>query len=117
MAYKVSRSTACDADLDAIFDYLFLTYQELGDDAAEAFERAATRVLRIDADLRALGEVPHQGTLEPRIMDGLRHVTKDRAVFYFTLDEAARELRVLAVFFGGQDHRAHLLARMKAGRF
>ncbi len=33
-------------------------------------------------------------------MPGLRRVTKDRAVFYFTVDEERRVVRVLAVFFG-----------------
>ena len=115
MGYRVLRSSACDDDLEAIFDFLFLSYQELGDPPGEAFERAAERVLGIEAALEALGEVPFQGTVEPAIMAGLRHVTKDRAVFWFILDEGLQELRVLAMFFGGQDHRAHLLQRIRAG--
>lgn len=115
MGFKVLRSAACDNDLETIFDYLFLTYQELGDTAAEALERAADRVLEIETALEALGEIPFQGTLEPWIMEGLRHVTKERAIFYFIVDEPAQKLRVFAVFFGGQDHRSHLLERIKAG--
>lgn len=115
MAFEVIRSTACDHDLEVIFDYLFLAYQDLGTTAADAFDRAADRVRRIEAALVTLGDVPFQGTLEPAILDGLRHVTKDRAVFYFTADEEVQTVRVLAVFFGGQDHRRHLLARIKAG--
>lgn len=114
-AFKVLRSHACDADLEAIFDFLFRSYQELGDAPDDAFERAAERVLGIEAALEALGEVPFQGALEPAIMAGLRHVTKDRAVFWFTLDEGLQDLRVLAVFFGGQDHRTHLLQRIRTG--
>lgn len=114
-AFKVLRSHACDVDLEAIFDFLFVSYQELGDAPDDAFERAAERVLGIETTLEALGEVPFQGTLEPAIMVGLRHVTRDRAVFYFTVDEGLQELHVLAVFFGGQDHRAHLLQRIRAG--
>ena len=45
-------------------------------------------------------------------MPGLRWTTKDRAVFCFTVDEAAATITVLAVFFGGQDHRAPVLARI-----
>lgn len=45
-------------------------------------------------------------------MERLRHVTKYRAVFYFTTDETNETVRVLGVFFGGQDHRRHLLARI-----
>lgn len=116
MAFRVVRSTACDKDLETIFDYLFLTYRDLGDPVQEALDRAARRVLEVEVALEGLGEVPFQGTLETQIMDRLRHVTKDRAVFYFTVDEASEELRVLAVFFGGQDHRNHLLERIRTGR-
>ena len=114
MGYRVLRSAACDADLETIFNYLFGTYQDLGDTPAEAFERAEQRLRGIEDAIETLGNVPLQGTLVPAIMEGLRHVTKDRAVFYFLVDESAQELRVLSVFFGGQDHRSHLLARIKA---
>ena len=42
-------------------------------------------------------------------MPGLRTVTKDRAIFYFLVDE---EVRVLAVFFGGQAHQRAMLRRV-----
>jgi len=45
-------------------------------------------------------------------MDRLRHVTKNSAVFYFIVDDVERCLRVLDVFVGGQDHRAHILRRI-----
>ena len=47
-------------------------------------------------------------------MEGLRFVEKRRAVFYFLIDERHREVRVLSIFFGGQDHRQHMLERIKA---
>lgn len=115
LAFDVVRSANCDSDLEAIFDYQFATYQALGETGADAFERAAARVLNIKTALEAFGKVPFQETLEAQIMDGLRHVTKDRAIFYFTVDEAVQQLRVLAIFFGGQDHRTQLLDRIKAG--
>ena len=46
------------------------------------------------------------------MMPGLRSVTKDRAIFYFTIDEGKHVVRVLAVFFGGQDHQREMLKRM-----
>jgi hypothetical protein len=45
---------------------------------------------------------------------GLREVTKDRATFYFVVDDPSRTLRVLAVFFGGRDHRLRMLHRLLA---
>jgi toxin ParE1/3/4 len=110
--YDVTRSAQADRDLDALFDFLMGSYASLGDDVARAFDRAEDRVTRIKSDLRALGRMPHQGTLRPKMMSGLRSVTKDRAVFYFTVDDAARRVRVLAVFFGGQDHQREMLKRL-----
>lgn len=110
--YKVLRSTACDADIEVIFDHLFQSYRELGDPVEDALTRAATRVRGIEDSLGALGDIPFQGTLVPQIMDGLRHVTKDNAVYYFIVEETQEELRVLGVFFGGQDHRRHILRRI-----
>jgi plasmid stabilization system protein ParE len=112
MVYRVVRSVASDRDLALIFDHLFETYQELGDSPEEAFERAAARIRSIERDMEALGRAPLQGTLWPDLPPGLRWVTKNRAIFYFQADEAAEILRVLAVFFGGQDHRMRMLARL-----
>ena len=110
--YSVVRSVQCDEDLELIFDHLFTAYQELGDPPDAALNRAIERVRGIEEELARLGDVPFQGTLVPQIMDGLRHVTKDRAVFYFTVDQAGESVRVLGVFFGGQDHRRHILGRI-----
>lgn len=111
MAYRVERAVATDRDLEAIFDFLFEAALEFGEDEATAFERAAARVTAIEDAMEALGRAPHQGTLRPEIAAGLRSVTKGRAVFYFDLDETAHVLRVLAVFFGGQDHQRRMLLR------
>ncbi|MBY5935675.1 type II toxin-antitoxin system RelE/ParE family toxin [Tateyamaria omphalii] len=110
--YRVLRSAACDADIEVIFDHLFQSYRDLGDPLEDALNRAAARVRGIEDALAGLGDVPFQGTLVPQIMDGLRHVTKDQAVFYFISDDARRDVRVLGVFFGGQDHRRHILRRI-----
>lgn len=110
--FDVVRSAHCDTDLELIFDHLFAAYRDLGDPVPDAFDRAAQRLWGIEGEIDRLGDVPHQGTLEPKIMDGLRHVTKNSAVFYFIVDDADQRLYVLGVFFGGQDHRAHILKRI-----
>jgi len=112
MAYEVFRSRASDRDLDLIFDFLLETYQDLGDPLPEAFERAAKRLRSIEDDMERLGAAPFQGTLMPELMPDLRRVTKDRAIIYFRIDEAAQQVQVLAVFFGGQDHQNHMLSRL-----
>lgn len=112
--YSVHRSLDCDVEV--IFDHLFRAYRQLGDPVEDALSRAAERLRGIEDALQRLGDAPFQGTLVPHIMNGLRHVTKDNAVLYFVVDESERELRVLAIFFGGQDHRQHVLTRIANAR-
>ena len=116
MAFEVVRSRASDRDLDAIFDHLLAACQALGDSLEGALERAAARVRAIEDDMERLGHVPFQGTLREDLRPGLRQVTRHRAVFYFTVDEAAAQVQVLAVFFGGQDHGGQMLRRLGPAR-
>lgn len=116
MVFEVVRSRASSRDLDLIFDYLLETYQGLGDPLHDAFDRAANRLRSIEDDLQRLGSVPFQGTLLPELMPGLRRVTKDRAIVYFLVDEAASRIQILAIFFGGQDHQNHMLRRLVEDR-
>ena len=115
MNYRVERVRWANDDLDALFDFLVETFEALGDNLEAAVERAARRVERSRADMRALGSAPHQGTLHPKLMPALRSVMKDRAIFYFIVDDEVRVVRVLAVFFGGQDHQRAMLRRVLGG--
>jgi toxin ParE1/3/4 len=42
----------------------------------------------------------------------VRYLTIDRAIYGFDVDKAARKVRILAIFFGGQDHVRHMLVRL-----
>lgn len=114
MAYRVERSLATDRDLAAIFDFLLESYMAFGDARSEALERAAERVEGIEAEMLGLGDLPNQGSLRSEILPGLRSVTKRRAIFYFDVDDDLRLVRVLAVFFGGQDHQRAMLRRLSS---
>jgi len=39
-------------------------------------------------------------------------LTLDGAIYWFITDEVALQVRVLAMFFGGQDHQRHMLVRL-----
>lgn len=112
MKYAVERAHDTDRDLAAIFDFLIESYAAFGEDPDSAVESAATRLRRIETAMLSLGDAPHQGTLRPELLPGLRSVTKNRAVFYFDVDDDRRVVRVLAVFFAGQDHRRLMLKRL-----
>lgn len=112
MDYKILRSSASGQDLELIFDHLFAAYQSFGDTAQEAFLRAEKRVLAIEEQIIQLAKTPHQGDHSNEIYPGLRHVTKDKAIYYYLLDETEKTIRILAIFFGGQDHQNHMLTRL-----
>lgn len=115
MAYEIRRAIACRRDLEEIFDHLMTSHVNLGSSTAEAFDLAARRLSAIEQEIQTLGRTPHQGTLWPEILPGLRWVTKNRAIFYFRVDDAARRLDLLAIFHGTQDHKAHILTRIAKG--
>lgn len=112
MAYEVIRAAAVTLDLGLIFDFLVEAAEEFGENAETAFRRAEQRLDEIEANMDGLGDVPHQGTLRPNLGEGIRNVTKVRAVYYFEVDDDRQVVRVLAVFFGGQDHEARILLRL-----
>ena len=112
MAYNIIRSPAVRQDFDVIFDYLLEAALALGEPTADAYDRAVRRIAIIRSDMNNLAIAPFQGTLDSDIAPGLRHVTKSRAVFYFTVNEETRTVRIVAVFFGGQDHKRHMLKRL-----
>jgi plasmid stabilization system protein ParE len=114
LAYKVERSEDADRDLEIVFDFLFQAALDLGEDAETAFARASARVPATEDAMEALGQAPHQGTLRPDLAAGLRNVTKGRAVIYFDVDDEAQLVRILAVFYGGQDHLRRMLMRLLA---
>ena len=115
MKYALERASDVQNDLAAIFAFLVESYEAFGEDRDNAVERAASRIRGIEADMEALCDVPHQGTVRADISPGLRSVTKRRAILYFDVDDERRVVRVLAVFFGGQDHQRRMLKRLLAG--
>ncbi len=112
-AYKILRQAGVTRDLDLIAEHLVRSYTAFGEDAEEAEARAAARVLEALAYMRTFETHPHRGTEAPEVSSGLRHDTHRRFVLYFEVDEPASEVRILAVFFGGADHRQQVVDRLR----
>jgi plasmid stabilization system protein ParE len=112
MAFEIVRSHDSIKDLDLIFDHLVASYSNLGDAPADAVNRAAGRIRIIRAEMESIANAPYQGTVLNHMAIGLRSVTKNNAAFYFDVDGPAQTVRILAIFFGGQDHRQHMLKRL-----
>lgn len=114
MVYNVERSIAARKDVKRLVDHLVQSYLDLGEAPEDALGRAVGRIQAIENSIDGLCTVPHQGTLWPEMLEGLRWTTKDRAILYFVVDDAKRSIRILAVFFSGQDHKTLMLNRLRA---
>jgi plasmid stabilization system protein ParE len=115
MRFSVEFAAPAERDLELIFQFLMQSYLDFGEERSRAYTRAAERVAAIVRAGIALGAAPHQGTLRAELQTGLRSVTKGRAIFYFEVSDEKKLVRVLAVFFGGQDHQRAMLKRLRGG--
>jgi plasmid stabilization system protein ParE len=113
--YSVTRSEAAREDLEQIFNHLLDAQLDFGESIEDACHSAQQRIQGVELAMARPGTAPHQGTRRDDLMHGLRQVTKARAIFYFTVDEALGNVNVLAIFFGGRDHQRHLLKRLLGG--
>lgn len=117
MGFRIARSEASIRDLEIVYRHLIDTYVKLGDDLDEAIGRATARMRAADDDMNSIARQPYQGTLlSAKDAAGIRHVTKNKVVFYFEIGETDQTVHVIAVFFGGQDHQRHILTRLTDSR-
>jgi toxin ParE1/3/4 len=113
MVFRIARSQESIEDLRIIFRHLIDSYVGLGDELPQAADRALKRMDALERDLASISRAPYQGTLfSPDAIDGLRHVTKNKVIFYFQVNDTHKVIRLLAVFFSGQDHQRRMLKRL-----
>ena len=112
MAFRLEFSAEAEHDFGLIFDHLLRSYLDFGESLESALDHAAARVLEVRAAAERILTAPHRGERHDDILPGLRHLTIGRAIYWFDVDEAGRTVRVLAVFFGRQDHVRHMMTRL-----
>ena len=115
MAFRLEFSAAAERDFELIFDHLIDSYVSFGDRMDDAIEHAVARILEIRSTADRILTAPFRGERHDDILPGLRHLSLDRAIYWFEVDEGQETVRVLAVFFGKQDHIRHMLARLLEG--
>ena len=79
---------------------------------ASALDHAEARILEIRTAAERILQAPHRGERHDDILPGVRHLAMGSAIYWFDIDESREAVRVLAVFFGGQDHVRHMMARL-----
>jgi plasmid stabilization system protein ParE len=112
--WKIEFDAKALRDLDSIYDHLVRSYVGFGETVREAFAHADRRFARLDRTLAGLMAAPFRGERHDDIVTGLRHLTRDRFILLFKVDEDAEVIRILGVFFGGEDHQRQMLARLIA---
>ncbi len=110
--WTLEYSLAAERDFELIFDHLFETYVDLGEDAEAALENAADRIRSVRASIDSLVRMPFIGTLRQDVLPGLRFVRMERAAVWFLPDERQERIVVAAIFFGAQDHIRRMLTRL-----
>lgn len=105
---------AADAveDLALIEAHLIRAYQAFGEQPVEAAQHAQARVEAIITAAERLALAPLRGEAHDDLLPGLRHLTLNSAVYWFRPRPSSRDIQVLAVFFGGEDHQRHMLVRL-----
>ena len=115
MAFRLEFSIEAERDFGLIFDHLYESYRGLGESVEAALDLAEARVLDIRTTAERILIAPYRGESHDDILPVLRHLTIDRAIYWFDIDDALHTVRVLAVFFGGQDRARHMLTRLLEG--
>lgn len=95
-----------------IAEYLNQSYCGFGEPLAEANRHAQLRIEAIVSAADPLSTAPLRGESRDDLMPGLRHLALDRSVYWFRPCAEQREIQVLAVFFGRQDHQRRMLVRL-----
>lgn len=112
MVFRLEFSAAAERDFDLIFDHLFQSYVGFGERTDDAADHAAARILEIRSAADRILTAPFRGERHDDLSPGLRHLSLGRAVYWFKVDEHRETVRIFGVFFGGQDHVRHMLARI-----
>ena len=112
MKFAVEFAAECERDFALIFEHLRENYIGFGESPEEALARAAHRIMAIRRAADRLAIYPVRGTARDDVLPGVRSLTIDRAIYWFDVDAAARKVRILAIFFGGQDHVRQMLVRL-----
>ena len=112
MRFAIEFSADAEHDFELIFDHLFESYVAFGESTEEALDHAERRLMDIRKSTDRLASSPLRGAARDDILPGIRFLAIARTIYWFDVDQTARKVRILAVFFGGQDHIRHMLVRL-----
>ena len=112
MSWRIEYSEAAEHDVELLFQHFADSYIEFGDSRNEAAERAVQRIGQILDTAERIATAPHRGEHHDDLLPGLRHLTLERAIYWYRIDKVQRSVSILAIFFGGEDHQRKMLVRL-----
>ncbi|PZX36927.1 plasmid stabilization system protein ParE [Roseinatronobacter thiooxidans] len=110
--WKIEVSEAAERDLGLLFLHLANSYVEFASNRREAAAQARKHVQKVFAARERIASASMRGERHDAWMPGLRHLILDKGVYCYLVDEGAHGIRILAIFFGGQDHQRCMLLRL-----
>lgn len=103
--YRITAAPEVESDYIAIVQHV---ERWTGDRAT-----AIRTVRSIRAFVRSLGTMPHRGTKRDDLRPGLRLIAfGKRTVIAFEADDGTGTVRLLRIFYGGQDHATVMRERV-----
>jgi len=103
--YRIRYHPLVERDLDSIAYWIM---DHAGD------EIARRKLTEIEQTITNLAHVPHRGSVRDDIAPGLRAIpAARRAVIAFTVDDAAAEVVIQAVTYGGADWMGRIHSRAR----
>ena len=112
MAFRLEIAVEAERDFGLIFDHLLENYIGFGEGVESAIKHAEARVMEIRAAADRILTAAYRGVRHDDFLPGLRRLTINRAIYWFDVEEENESVRLLAVFFGGQDYVRHMMARL-----
>lgn len=113
MRFRLELSAAeAERDFALIFDHLFESHRRFRMRVETALDHCEDRIREIWLEADRLCAAPYRGERLDDLLPGLQHLTIDRAIVWFEVNDAEQRARILAIFFGGQDHVRHMLTRL-----
>jgi toxin ParE1/3/4 len=112
MPYRIEFAESAERDLELIFDHSFESYAGFGKGTYPVLEHTAQRSRDVCANAERLELFPKRGIARGDILPGLRFMVMERAIYWYDVDDQTRAVRVLGIFFGGQDHIRRMLIRL-----
>lgn len=116
MRFRIEFSAKAERDFALIFDHLFESNLSFGESVETALDHCEARIPNIRRKADRLASAPFRGESHDDLLPGLRHLTIDRVVYWFEMNETEQRVLLFVIFFGSQDHFRRMLTLLLTPR-